>query len=75
MKKSPQKHKNFLIDVWQDSEFISAAGKNLRKSSISDIWQGFELVFVAINDFRNNIDLRCLTRFWIRSCNLYFNNH
>ena len=41
------------------------------KSSISDVWQGFEFAFVAINDFRKKIHVRCLTRFWIGFCNLY----
>ena len=34
---SLKKHKNSIIDVWQDSVIVSVAGNNLRKSSISDV--------------------------------------
>ena len=56
--------KSFIINVRQDFEFTSESGDNLRKSSISDVWQGFEFVFVVINYFRKKIHIRCLTRFW-----------
>ena len=39
------------MDVWQDSEFASIAGNNVRKNSIFDVWQGFEFDFAAVNDF------------------------
>ena len=57
-----------MLEVWQDSEFASVAGKNLRKNlhlkrlagfSVRD----FEFAFVAINDFDYKIYLRCLTGF------------
>ena len=54
---SPQKHRSSTINVWQESEFASVAGNNLRKSSFPDVWQGFEFAFVAINDFCRKIKL------------------
>ena len=54
---SPQKHRSSTINVWQESEFASVAGNNLRKSSFPDVWRGFEFAFVAINDFCRKIKL------------------
>ena len=40
--------KTSILDVWQDSEFPCKPGKDLRKSSISDVKQGPEFTLVLI---------------------------
>ena len=47
--------KRFILDVWQDFEFVSLANNNLRKKLHLRSLTGFESAFVVINDFQLEI--------------------
>ena len=59
-------HPKFRIQTPRNPE-TDKMEKPRWKSSISDVWQGFEFAFVAINQFRKNIHIRSLTKSWTRT--------